>query len=107
MAPVQPYLFAIVAIAIVNGIFSPVVLPVAILVAPFLPSFFTSSAGVLFFVTSLLVSTGTIMLAGLPAALYERIRGEATTTEPALWIWLAATALLSLPAVSRFFEVGL
>lgn len=106
MTPVRPYLFALLSIAAINGIFSPVVLPAAILLAPFLPGFFTSSAAVLLFLTSLLVSTATLMVAGIPAALYERLRGESTTTEPALWIWLAGTALLSLPAVTRFFEVG-
>ena len=105
-APVQPYIFAILAIAAVNGIFSPFVLPAAILVAPFLPAFFAQSVAVLFFVTSLLVSTGTIMLAGVPAALYERFSGAKTTTEVSLWIWLAGTAVLSIPAVTRFFEVG-
>ncbi|MEW6256401.1 MAG: hypothetical protein AB1592_10615 [Pseudomonadota bacterium] len=106
MSRIQPYLFPILGIAAVNGIFSPLVLPVAILMAPFLPGFFTSSVSVLFFLTSLVVSTCTIMVAGVPAALFERLTGRKETDEVTMWIWLAGTALISMPAVSRFFSIG-
>jgi hypothetical protein len=57
---------------------------------------------------SLMVSTATIILGGIPAALYERIIGaREDSTEASLWIWLAATALLTLPAIGNFFAVGL
>ncbi len=57
---------------------------------------------------SLMVSTATIILGGIPAALYERIVGASEdSTEASLWIWLAATALLTLPAIGNFFTVGL
>jgi hypothetical protein len=57
---------------------------------------------------SLMVSTATIILGGIPAALYERIVGASEdSTEASLWIWLAATALLTLPAIGNFFAVGL
>ena len=52
--------------------------------------------------------TGTIILAGIPAALYERYIGaKDDSTEASLWIWLAGTGLLTLPAMGNFLEIGL
>jgi hypothetical protein len=55
-----------------------------------------------------MVSTATIILAGIPAAIYERwIGAKEDSTEALLWIWLAATGLLTLPAMGNFLEIGL
>ena len=55
-----------------------------------------------------MVSTATIILGGIPAAIYERFVGaEDDSTEASLWIWLAATGILTLPAVGNFLEIGL
>jgi hypothetical protein len=55
-----------------------------------------------------MVSTGTIILAGIPAALYEHFVGaKDDSTEVSMWIWLAGTALLTLPAIGNFFEIKL
>lgn len=57
---------------------------------------------------SLMLSTATIIIAGIPAALYERYIGaEDDSTETSLWIWLAGTAILSLPAIGNFLQHGL
>ena len=57
---------------------------------------------------SLMVSTATIILGGIPAAIYEHIIGaKENSTEVSLWIWLAGTALLTLPAMGNFFKFGL
>jgi len=100
------FIVAIVGFAIVNGMFSPL-LPQALgAVLIMAPAFFTTSIGLLFFVSSLLLSTLTIMLAGVPAALYERFTGASESTPASMWIWLAGTALITLPAVVQFLEVG-
>jgi hypothetical protein len=55
-----------------------------------------------------MVSTATIIIAGIPAALYERFAGVKDDSTPvSLWIWLAGTALLTLPAIGNFFQFGL
>jgi hypothetical protein len=55
-----------------------------------------------------MVSTATIILGGIPAAIYEHVVGaKEDSTEASLWIWLAGTALLTLPAIGNFFEIGL
>jgi hypothetical protein len=57
---------------------------------------------------SLMLSTATIILGGIPAALYERFIGaKDDSTVASLWIWLAGTAILSLPAVGSFLQLGL
>ena len=57
---------------------------------------------------SLMVSTATIILGGIPAAIYERFVGaKDDSTEVSLWIWLAGTAILTLPAIGNFFDIGL
>ena len=58
--------------------------------------------------TSLMVSTGTIILGGIPAAIYERTTGaKDDSTAVSLWVWLAGTAILTLPAIGNFLKTGL
>jgi len=57
---------------------------------------------------SLMASTATIIAGGVPAAIYERFIGaKEDSTEASLWVWLAGTALLTLPAIGNFFQIGL
>jgi hypothetical protein len=55
----------------------------------------------LFYVTPLAIAAITLLIAGIPAALYERIRGLKASTVVSLGIWLVATVLLSLPTMMR------
>ena len=55
-----------------------------------------------------MLATATIILAGIPAALYERFVGaKDDSTEASLWIWLAGTAILTLPAIGNFLKIGI
>jgi hypothetical protein len=57
---------------------------------------------------SLMLSTATLIVAGIPAALYERYVGaKDDSTAASLWIWLVGTAILAIPAVGNFLRVGL
>lgn len=93
----------------INGIFNQLALLFALIHVQILaPALLFGSTGLTLTFSSLMVSTGTIILAGIPAALYERFSGvtdDSTTTS--LWIWLAGTALLTLPAMGNFLEFGL
>jgi hypothetical protein len=52
------------------------------------------------YVTPAAIAVMTMLIAGIPAALYERIRGLKTSTPVSLGIWLVAAVLLSLlPAI--------
>ena len=55
-----------------------------------------------------MLSTATVILGGIPAAIYERfagIKGDSTVTS--LWIWLAGTGILTIPAIGEFLKIGL
>lgn len=103
------YYIGIAFFGMINGIFNQTALLFALIhvqiVAPAL--LFGSTALTLMF-SSLMVSTATVILAGIPAALYERFGGAKDDSTPvSLWIWLAGTALLTLPAIGNFIEFGL
>lgn len=93
-------LVAIAALSLVNGMhFSPWFDPVAILLKPFIAGTFLASPLPFLYLTSIFVSVCTLILAGVPAAIYERVRGMETSTSVSLGIWLATTALLAAPAL--------
>ena len=58
-------------------------------------------ADVLAYLTSLFLGLLTLLIAAIPSALYERIRGLRHSTPVSLAIWLIAAALLTLPAILR------
>lgn len=98
----EPFLFGILALGIINGIFSPLVTFVFLINSLWYPSLFLphSTAFVMMF-ASLITSTLTIMIAGIPAALYERFFNRGRTNEVSLWIWVSVLAVLSVPAVLK------
>jgi hypothetical protein len=66
------------------------------------------SEALIFYFSSLMLATATIIVAGIPAAIYERFVGASDdSTEVSLWIWLAGTAILSLPAAGNFLKIGI
>lgn len=91
-------LVPVMAFAIVNGIFSPFVLVVFLLYPVWFPSWAPAYAQVVYMFSALILSTLTIMLAGVPAALYEGLVHPARPSVAGL-IWLAGAVLLTLPAL--------
>lgn len=93
-------LIGIAACSLLNGMhFSPLFDPAFILFRVFAPGFFISSPLLLFYFTSLLLSAATLILAGVPAALFERFTGRTESDTTSLGIWLVTTALLALPTL--------
>lgn len=103
----KPYVIAIMLFATVNGIFSPFVGAMIPFVLVLMPAFFLQSLSVLLFLCSILLSTLTLILGGIPAALYERWTGQTESSGVSMWLWLAGVALLSLPAAANFIQFGL
>jgi hypothetical protein len=103
------YYIAIAFFGMVNGLFNQTWLIFALIHMQILaPALLFGSVPLTLMFSSLMVSTATIILAGIPAAIYERIVGaKDDSTEASLWIWLAGTALLTLPAIGNFFEFKL
>jgi hypothetical protein len=103
------FFIGIAFFGMVNGIFNQIAVLFALIhVQVLAPALLFGSTGLTLMFSSLMVSTATIILAGIPAALYERFAGiEDDSTPVSLWIWLAGTGLLTLPAMGNFLEYGL
>lgn len=92
-------LVAAAGASLLNGMhFSPFFDPVAILLRPFLAGTILATPLVTLYVTSIFISLMTLLIAGVPAAIYERIKSSTTSTPASLGIWLACTVLLTLPS---------
>jgi hypothetical protein len=92
----------------INGIFNPMILFTYALSIRLMSVPLFESPAVIFYFASLMLSTGTIILGGIPAAIYERYVGaKDDSTEASLWIWLAGTAILTIPAIGNFLTAGL
>jgi len=103
------YYIAIAFFGMINGLFNQTWLVFALIHMQILaPALLFGSTPLTLLFSSLMVSTATIILAGIPAAIYERIVGaKDDSTDVSLWIWLTGAALLTLPAIGNFFEFKL
>jgi hypothetical protein len=100
----QHNLVVIVGLAILNGMFSPALIPVFALQGIWYPFFLPALLPAVFLACSLIVSTFTLMLSGVPAALYERYRGDVETLPVSGLIWLVAAVALTLPALPNILN---
>lgn len=103
------YFIAIAFFGMINGLFNQLWLLFAIIHMQILaPALLFGSVPLTLMFSSLMVSTATVIIGGIPAAIYERYVGiRDDSSEVSLWIWLAGTALLTLPAIGNFFQIGL
>lgn len=93
------YLYGLLGLAILNGIFSPARTFVFVFHSVWYPAILPASLPFVLMFSSLITATLTLMVAGVPAALYERFIGRGRTDQVSLWIWLSTLAVLSVPAV--------
>lgn len=100
----QHNLVAVIGLAILNGMFSPAIIPVFALHGLWYPFFLPAILPAILLACSLIISTFTLMLGGVPAALYERISGGRESTAMSGLIWLVAVALLTLPALPNILN---
>jgi hypothetical protein len=88
------------AIAAFNGtLFSPVFDSVFYYVDSFARGTMFYSPELYLNVTSAFMALMTLLIAGIPAALYERTRGLKMSSLTSLGIWFVAAVLLSLPTI--------
>ena len=89
----------ILGVCVVNGIFSPYLNLAVAVTAVLLPELFPRTVEWVLFWSSILLSTATLVLSGVPAALYERLVERESMAST--WIWLAGASALTLPAANR------
>ena len=92
------------AAALFNGWdWSPLYDPVGHVLYQAMRSYPFISAQRAFDITPAAIAIITLLLAGIPAAIYERIRGLQTSTPVSIAIWLVATLVLALPTILTAF----
>jgi len=103
------YYIGIAFFGMINGLFNQLWLLFALIHVQILaPALLFGSVGLTLMFSSLMVSTATIILGGIPAAIYERFAGAKDDSPvTSLWIWLAGTAILTIPAIGGFFATRL
>jgi hypothetical protein len=100
------HLFAgVLLLSLLNGIFSPFLFFVVYLSPVWMPDFALQSPSAVFYLSSLLLSTLTLLASGVPAALYERVTRASESTVASLSIWLVCAGMLSFPGLVRAFVV--
>jgi len=91
----QHNLFALVAaLALANGFLSPFLPVVLQILLVFYPDFVAVSGPVLVFAAIISTAVLTLLVSGVPAALYERLARRPAGDPAVMWVWVAAAALL-------------
>jgi hypothetical protein len=103
------YYVGIAFFGMINGLFNQTWLVFSLIHVQILaPALLFGSVSLTLMFSSLMVSTATIIIGGIPAAIYERAVGtKEDSTAASLWIWLSGTAILTLPAMGNFFATRL
>ncbi len=106
-SPVRALLLALVAVAAMpNGMyFSPLFDPVLYYIPRASSAFFLRGQEITFYLTGLVLWMFTLALSGIPAAVYERLRGLPHSTVGSLLVWLVAALVLSIPSLMAFAEL--
>jgi heme/copper-type cytochrome/quinol oxidase subunit 3 len=91
----------VLSVCIFNGIFSPFLTLAIPVTAVLMPEVFPREIQWVLFWSSILISTATLLVSGVPAALYERLVERNPEAAMTSWIWLAGAVALTLPAVFR------
>ena len=92
----------IVALAVAHGaILSPLYDFVSYFVSAFSRRTVFYHPQVLELFPSALIALFTLLLGGIPAAVYERVRGLQQSSSASMVIWLLTTILISAPVLSR------
>jgi len=97
----QTIFFLVVGLSIVNGIFSPLLKIAVPVSAALMPELFPRTLEWVLLWGSIWLSTLTLLVSGVPAALYARLLERNPDGTASLWIWLAGAGVLSLPMLAR------
>lgn len=102
------YYIGIAFFGMVNGIYNPLIVFAYVWSKVLVSYLLFEVEPLIFYFASLMLSTATVILGGIPAAIYERYAGiKDDSTVTSLWIWLAGTAVLTIPAIGNFLQYKL
>jgi sorbitol-specific phosphotransferase system component IIBC len=89
---------AVMLVSLLNGMFSPAVVFSWGLMPYLFPILAATGPAFVIMTGSLALAVTTLVVSGVPAALYERVTGTRATPTSA-WIWLGSALILSLPMI--------
>lgn len=96
----------VLAVSVLNGIFSPYLVLVLQLTPVWLPLWAPDEPGTVFYLASLITATTTLLVGGVPAAILERTRPIFADTIGSRLLWLVGCLVLSVPALLRLVAMA-
>jgi hypothetical protein len=99
-------LAAILAVAVVNGIFSPYLVLVLQFAPVWVPLWAPNDPSVVFYIASLITATTTLLVGGVPAAILERASPVFADTIGSRLLWLVGCLVLTIPALLRLLGMA-
>ncbi|GAB5388225.1 MAG: hypothetical protein Alpg2KO_11930 [Alphaproteobacteria bacterium] len=97
----QHILVVVVAMCMFNGLQFPWFFEAFLFMSNLTPWATFAGGGAMLYITSLTISTATLLIGMLPAAIYERLTGAKESNVISMGIWLAATAVLVSPTFKQ------
>ena len=95
-----------VVIAMINGMFSPTLALFFFANAPaWYPAILPLNPELMVYLSRVCAATMTLVVSGIPAALYERFARPGPDSSLSSWIWTIAAAALSYEAIGSFVSV--
>lgn len=107
VSPMRALMLALIAVAAMpNGLyFSPLFDSFLYYVPRAASVLFLRGPEVTFYLTGIVLWLFTLVLSGIPAAVFERIRGARESTFASLVIWLLTALVLSIPSFMALAEL--
>lgn len=99
--------FAVLLLALFGGLLSPLKFVLAVTAPTWLPALLPGVGHYLLFpeatvwIASAVAVVATLLIAGLPVVLYERVRGLKTPDGTSMTIWMVAIFLTMIPSTGR------
>jgi hypothetical protein len=87
------------AVSLLNGLTSPMTVLVYLQAPLWMPGFLPATPQIVYHAAVVFVAVGTLLLAGVPAAVVERIRRQTASDRGSMALWLGVTVLLTLPGL--------
>ncbi|MGL5447375.1 MAG: hypothetical protein ACRDBL_08715 [Rhabdaerophilum sp.] len=101
------YLLGIATLSLLNGMhFSPYFSFVAIPFGPILREYGITSPVITFYLASLILSVSSVIIAGVPVAIFERLTGRQTSDATSMAIWLGVLFLIAIPSIMGLLSGG-
>lgn len=95
----QTLFTTILGVCVLNGLFSPYLAIAIPVTATLMPELLPRSGPWVLFWSAIFVANATLLFSGVPAALYERLVQRDPAGDGAMYVWLGAALLLTLPAL--------